>query len=221
MIGVSRCVFVVTSALLLVSVTGQQPSGDVSVGQEICTAGYVMDEFCIDFGKLLDAQEFETLNNPEEHTMHCLVDVPKCYDTPFHILSAPLPGDTMMYGPGWAVSNNTELLTLGRQIGDLEGGCTTCDGTGSLLKGFRAEVRGTVATIDPPVIDVTSVSYLEGDAQGCAELATSTSDANGSPQDASNSGGNVTSETPDSGAFAKAFSTAAAIAMLAAFVMGN
>lgn len=59
----------------------------------------------------------------------------------------------------------------------MELGCTTCDGTGTLHKGMRAEVRGTVVTVDPPVLDVISVKYLEGDTQGCTEMASTTSDA--------------------------------------------
>lgn len=50
MIAFSRP-FMATAALLILgiseTVNGQPPSEGVSVGDEICTYGYVMDEFCI------------------------------------------------------------------------------------------------------------------------------------------------------------------------------
>lgn len=160
------------SALLMMGTAiAQTPSTeDVTVGQEICTGGVVMDEYCIDFGVLLDNQKFETLEAPQEHSMHCLVDVPLCYNTPFHILEDPTEeGDS--YGPGWAVSDNTELLALGRRLGSKQDGCTTCEGTGTIVKGMRAEVRGTVVTLDPPVIAVASVKALAEGEQGCSDEA--------------------------------------------------
>jgi len=148
---------------------GQQPSDDVAVGQDICTYGYIMDEYCIDLGKLLDAQSVATLENPEEHSVHCLVDVPRCYETPFHVLTEPslFSGDTT-YGPGWAVSDNTVLLTTSRALGDSS--CTTCEGGGAMKKGLRMEVRGTVVTLDPPVIDLVSAGVLEEGMMGCKAM---------------------------------------------------
>lgn len=147
----------------------QSPSPeDVTVGQEICTGGVVMDEYCIDFGLLLDNQQFATLEAPQEHSMHCLVDVPLCYNTPFHILKDPAE-EGGEYGPGWAVNDNTELMALGRRLGSKQAGCTTCDGTGTMVKGMRAEVRGTVVTLDPPVVSVSSVKALAEGEQGCGD----------------------------------------------------
>ena len=49
MIGFSSSRTLAAAALVLVgaSVHGQQPNDVVSVGQQICTAGYIMDEYCI------------------------------------------------------------------------------------------------------------------------------------------------------------------------------
>jgi len=134
----------------------------------------------------MDYPEFATLENPEEHSSHCLLDVPICYESPFHILTDPRPDNAPnTYGPGWAAADNALLITVGRQLGQ----CDTC--TGILEKGMRLQVRGTVVTLDPPVIDVTSVDYLEEGAQGCPEL---TSDAGPTTSDADAGGA-----TPDTG----------------------
>jgi len=96
-----------------------------------------------------------------------------CYNTPYHILSEPHPGNESLYGPGWAVSDNTPLMEIGKAVGS----CADCDGTGSVVKGLRMEIRGTVASLSPPRVDVLEALYLEGDAQGCLEFASSVSDS--------------------------------------------
>ena len=47
--------------------------------QDVCFEGYVMDRYCIDRGTLLDRPDLSTLESPGEHSVHCLVDVPNCY----------------------------------------------------------------------------------------------------------------------------------------------
>ena len=122
------------------------------------------------FGRLLDAQSFETLENPEEHSLHCLADVPLCFETPFHVLTDPdLFDGATTYGPGWALSDNTMLLEQSRALGDAT--CTTCTGEGSMAKGLRMEIKGTVVTVDPPVLELTSAEVLESGAMGCAGFA--------------------------------------------------
>ena len=96
--------------------------------------------------------------------------MPLCYNTPFHILTDPeeFTGDTT-YGPGWAVSDNTMLLDEGRKLGD--DSCTTCTEKAGIAKGLRAEVMGTVVTVDPPVLEITSVKYLMDGDMGCKDMA--------------------------------------------------
>lgn len=113
----------------------------------------------------MDNPAYLTLGNPEEHSLHCLLDVSLCYESPYHILDDPQTGsnNSTMYGPGWAVSNNTLLIHAGRMIGS----CATCDATGTRVKGLRMEIVGTVKTLDPPVIEVEDVLVLEAGQQGC------------------------------------------------------
>lgn len=60
----------------------------VEVGTEVCVAGYIMDMYCIERGTLLDNNSVKTLgpDGPVKHSVHCLVDVPRCYRSAFEIL---------------------------------------------------------------------------------------------------------------------------------------
>ena len=64
------------------------------------------------------------------------------------------------------------LMELGKQVGS----CSDCDGSGTIETGLRMEVRGTVQSLEPPVIDISEVKALIGDEQGCLEFAVSTAD---------------------------------------------
>ena len=92
----------------------------------------------MDQGNLLDAPSFETLKNPEMHSVHCLVDVPPCYESPFNILIPPTIGSEY-YTRGYYMTDNELLLSEGRQLGQ----CGTCMG-GSIEKGLRLQVTGIV-----------------------------------------------------------------------------
>jgi hypothetical protein len=75
-----------------------------------------------------------------------------------------------MYGTGWQLSSNEMAQTAGRALGSQSSGCSTCAEAGTQAKGFRASVTGTVMSIsDPPILEVQSVTALEGDAVGCMD----------------------------------------------------
>jgi hypothetical protein len=146
-----------------------------------------MDKYCIDLGYLLDNPSVTTLEGPEQHSAHCLLDVDVCNQSPYHILQEPLPGETL-FTTGWQASDNALLINVGRQVGS----CDTC--TGNVETGMRMEVRGEVESVDPPVLFVESVVYLSSDAVGCPELISGISDGGGEGAPA----GNVTAD-PDTG----------------------
>ena len=50
---------------------------------------YPMDNFCIDRKYLLDRPGVRTLQHPEKHSIHCLVDVPWCYNSLYALLKPP------------------------------------------------------------------------------------------------------------------------------------
>jgi hypothetical protein len=60
-------------------------------GEEICVQGFVMDNFCIRRGTLLDMSTVVTLQNPELHTFHCtgMIDPQLCPDSGYAVLGAP------------------------------------------------------------------------------------------------------------------------------------
>ena len=133
---------------------------------DVCFEGYVMDRYCIDRGTFLDMPSVTTLLNPEEHSLHCLVDVGVCRDSGFEIL-APLSEATAdaAYCPAYRIggaSGFDDTLKLARELGNKDAGCTTCTGSG-LDKGFRALFVGTVSSgavwsaDKPPVLEVTQV----------------------------------------------------------------
>ena len=116
-------------------------------------------------GTLLDASSVKTLENPEEHSVHCLVDVSVCKKSPFHVLESNPPDLDTAYGPGWTVDDNRLLVENARQVGN----CDTCTGDGSLRDGYRAEVIGNVLSLDPPLLEVVQVRKIGPTSPGCTQ----------------------------------------------------
>lgn len=101
-------------------------------GEVVEAEGYIMDILCIERGTLLDAPDIVTLQNPEKHSIHCLVDVDECVDSGYSILSPPKePGlnYTVKYllGPD-GTKQAKQAAENARNNGQVEG--------------FRATVRG-------------------------------------------------------------------------------
>lgn len=116
---------------------------------------------------------------------------------------------------GWAVSSNDMLMDLGKQVGS----CSDCDDSGTIRKGLRMEVRGTVVSLEPAVIDIEEVQALLGDEQGCPELAFSTADANTNATGTPGSGSSTTGATTPSGAIRlRVFSSAVAMIAVVSLV---
>lgn len=91
----------------------------------------------------MDAPSVVTLKNPEKHSLHCLVDVPPCFESPFNILVPP-GDDEDMYSPGYYMTDNALLLEAGRAAGSPKLGCTTCGDDGEMKMGLRLQVVGVV-----------------------------------------------------------------------------
>ena len=97
---------------------------------------------------------------------------------------------------GWAVSSNDMLLELGKQVGS----CSDCDDSGTIRNGLRMEVRGTVVSLEPAVIDIEEVKALLGDEQGCPEFASATADGATNATDLPGSDSSTTGASIPSGA---------------------
>mmetsp|Transcript_5267 Transcript_5267/g.9346 ORF Transcript_5267/g.9346 Transcript_5267/m.9346 type:complete len:1208 (+) Transcript_5267:170-3793(+) len=127
-----------------------------AVGDEIEVEGFVMDNFCIERGTLLDAPSIVTLEQPNLHSLHCLLDVPQCVESNFEILLDPMPGETM-YQRGLTLDEDSKqmVIAMAKELGT----CQECSG-GRLRHGFRAKLTATVldagddATGAPPMVSV-------------------------------------------------------------------
>lgn len=132
------------------------------VGQDVCITGYVVDLFCLNRGTFLDAPDVKALEFPDQHSYHCLLDVPQCIESGYEVLLDPT-GDEMLYSRGIRLTDDGNQLALevARGQGNPEP-CTTCTGTtGNEEKGFRATVVGTITDIGsstiPPTVDVAEL----------------------------------------------------------------
>ena len=129
-----------------------------------------MDRFCIDRGTLLDNPSIRTLEQPELHSYHCLLDVRACTRSGYEILVDPInPGDLYTHGVALDEDGTTRLIELARSRGD-PGSCTTCSGEeGNERNGFRITAIGTLKDLGssdaPPTITLNEVDVQ---AQGCS-----------------------------------------------------
>lgn len=134
--------------------------------EDICMENvYIMDKYCVNRGTLLDAPTVVTLESPDLHSVHCLVDVPNCFKSGYELLAEnPVAG-----GPKYCrafqfeEAGNQLVISTARAAGSTALGCRTCTGTGAATqkRGFRATVIGTstgqgVAGL-PPTLIVTSM----------------------------------------------------------------
>ena len=96
--------------------------------------------------------------------MHCLVDIGNCNQSPYELLVENPDGSSPLYCRAYTLDDAGRALAIAeaRATGDKGAGCTTCDGGGSLKKGFRATVWGTLGDADkdggPPTLKVTKLA---------------------------------------------------------------
>ena len=126
----------------------------------VCYVGYIMDRYCIDRGTLLDNAAVRTLESPEMHSVHCLVDVDRCVNSAFEVLGAcdeSCANPEGLYCRAFRLDDagKAAAIALARETGS----CSTCTGAGSQRAGFRATVVGQVVDLNaaPPVLAVTSL----------------------------------------------------------------
>eukprot|EP00980_Cylindrotheca_fusiformis_P030371 scaffold24719_cov147-Cylindrotheca_fusiformis.AAC.1 len=137
----------------------------LEVGDTICTEGFIMDFYCINQGRMID-NGLVTLEQPDQHSVHCLVEVGSCVNdrSPFEVLIDPVePG--AMYSRGWRMTeaSKQDMIMLAQGIGS----CRTCvNGYDSSMQsnGFRAVLNATVLDLnegssDPPLIEVNEMAH--------------------------------------------------------------
>ena len=110
-----------------------------------CIEGFAMDLFCINRGTLLDAPSVVTLQNPEKHSVHCLVDIDRCVNSGYNIL-VPNPKFGQGSEPkfGYALSLNQPGNDLVVKFARENGKCSTCAESGNITAGLRFTYIGKV-----------------------------------------------------------------------------
>ena len=155
--------------LLLAAITSW---GGANAAREVCVEGFVMDKFCIDRGTLLDKPRVKTLENPEMHSVHCLVDISRCVNSGFNILQ-PNPSGSPSYANAFRLDDvgNQKVLEVARANGI---DCYTCGNGGTIREGLRGTFFGTITqeateskpatlavknmTVSPKTLDPNSMS---------------------------------------------------------------
>jgi hypothetical protein len=172
-----------TKSYNTIDVEDTKTAEQAALEDEICFIGYVMDSFCIDRGSLLDGYNTQSpLLEPQRHSIHCLVDLPRCVHSGYQMLLDPpttvsttsggvLGGSDMTYCRALQLDDhgNQLLLDLMRSMGD-PNSCTSCTGSpsGAMTNGFRATVYGKIVqgeSSKPPFL--IQVSRVQSDRDGC------------------------------------------------------
>ncbi|CAJ1959554.1 unnamed protein product [Cylindrotheca closterium] len=148
-----------TMLILLASLFRSPGNWALEIGDNLCVQGYIMDKFCIDSVNMIDTGR-ETLKEPFEHSVHCLVDTPICYNSEFEVLTDPTTTSDAdaRYTRGYRLTETSKQLVidLARSVGS----CATCvKGYDSDVEfGFRAVLNATVLALStdggegPPLI---------------------------------------------------------------------
>ncbi|RHY80103.1 hypothetical protein DYB31_012277 [Aphanomyces astaci] len=88
--------FLLATFLLLLSMTtGASAQTCSAEGKTVTATGFIMDNLCIDLVNLMDNPTVKTLEGPEVHSIHCLVDVKSCVDSLYTLLAPPENGSNL------------------------------------------------------------------------------------------------------------------------------
>ena len=151
---------------------------NITIGDVICASGYIMDYFCILRGTLFDNPSLSTLgpDGPKEHSVHCLIDVPVCINSPFEILNevnnstnnviSSNNNEEIRYGRAWRVSDNDLIVEYARKVGVCDDGCQ-----GDQKKGLQATIIGKVLDLgnsETPSL-IKPIAIADGDV-GCGNI---------------------------------------------------
>ena len=126
-----------------------------------CTEGFVMDLFCINNKNLFDNPRLLTLENPENHTVHCLVDLDFCVNSGYNIL---LPNPKFGQGSEPKFAHALSLDPTGNglveKLAKEHGVCYECTGSGTIRAGLRFTYIGKVIprTDNVPRFQVKNIS---------------------------------------------------------------
>ena len=100
-----------------------------------------------------------TLENPEEHSFHCLLDVDLCKESGYQVIG-PKDEETGMHCMGFRLDDTDAVVAAGQAYGQ-QGYCTSCTGDASAPEyGWLATVKGTVSELGDGSAGVTGTPVL-------------------------------------------------------------
>ena len=110
-------------------------------------------------GTLLDAPDVVTLEEPNLHSFHCLLDVRQCAVSDYEVLMDPVPGETLHQRAYALDSDSKQKVTeLAKALGS-SSSCTTCTGA-KATHGFRVNMTATVVQLGDAVMNTDNHYYL-------------------------------------------------------------
>jgi len=100
-----------------------------------------MDYFCIQNVNMIDNGRV-TLEEPDHHSVHCLLDVGICVRSAFEVLVDSPPGASTTYSRGYRLDDDSkaDIISLARSVGS----CSTCNNgydNSMLGSGFKAVMK--------------------------------------------------------------------------------
>ncbi|EQC38751.1 hypothetical protein SDRG_03715 [Saprolegnia diclina VS20] len=78
-----------TALVILSAALSSAHAACAATGKNVTLSGFIMDNFCITRGVMVDNPTTLTLQHPEVHSIHCLVDLTACTESGYSILSPP------------------------------------------------------------------------------------------------------------------------------------
>ncbi len=114
-----------------------------------------MDDYCIFLGTLLDKPSLRSLQYPDQHSVHCLVEVDTCVASGYNILAPPASGKgDYSVAAKLDSAGNALVVAMGKKVGI----CGSCSGTGTILQGLRVTAKGKIDySTKPPTLQVTEL----------------------------------------------------------------
>jgi hypothetical protein len=164
-----------------------------NVGDTVCVEGYPMDYYCIKEGFLVDNPTVVSLEGPNVHSVHCMIDVPDCIASPFEILTKPTDGGKV-HTRAYRLDDMTKtaLVDLAKTVGI----CRDCAAGGTIKTGLMVAVQGEVVALAvgdiPPIISGT-VKLSSLASPGCSAPVPAGSPAGTAPAPAGSPTGTATS----------------------------
>lgn len=168
------------------------PSDDIELraGDRMCISGYIMDHLCISKTHFLDNNDSNTLAEPENHSIHCLLEVDECWQSGYVVLSNRKKNGRNCLG----VRVDDEGVQLIRDYGFKLGSsaylpdgsetqfchdnpwscCEDCEGDEDAPnRGLRATIRGTVKELGNGSASMSGtpiIGDIEVSEEGCTRL---------------------------------------------------